>query len=152
METRVSAERVIGAPAGVVYGLLADYREHHRPEGFLPPAFTDLVVEKGGVGEGTQIRVTLRLAGRSRTMTLEITEPEPGRVLVESGPSARTTFTVEPAGDRLARVRLDTVLWANGLEGLISRVLVPRLLKPLGNDELERLDRYARAYEVHSHS
>ena len=49
MRTNISAERVLEAPAGVVYHLISDYREHHRPEGFLPPAFTEMVVEQGGV-------------------------------------------------------------------------------------------------------
>jgi hypothetical protein len=30
MQTRFSAERVLDAPAEVVYHLIADYREHHR--------------------------------------------------------------------------------------------------------------------------
>ena len=40
MKTRFGAERRIDAPAAVVYHCLADYREHHRPGGFLPPAFS----------------------------------------------------------------------------------------------------------------
>ena len=40
-----------GAPAEVVYGYLADMREHHPR--FLPPAFEDFKVESGGVGAGT---------------------------------------------------------------------------------------------------
>jgi hypothetical protein len=146
METRVSAERVLDAPADVVYHLIADYREHHRPEGFLPPAFTELVVEKGGVGAGTEIRFTMRLAGRSQTARATITEPEPGRVLVETGPGVRTTFTVEPEADRRARVRFDTVLDASGLPGLLTRLLAPGMLRPLYADELERLERHAQAH------
>src|SRR5262245_49955858 len=57
MQTRFSADRLVNAPAAVVYHLLADYHEHHRPGGFLPPAFTDQVVEAGGFGAGTRIRL-----------------------------------------------------------------------------------------------
>ena len=44
------------------------------------------------------IRFTMKLAGQSRSMTATVTEPSPGRVLVESGPGVETTFTVEPEG------------------------------------------------------
>jgi len=46
----VSAERSVDAPAGAVYGYIADMRGHHPH--FLPPAFSDFQVESGGVGEG----------------------------------------------------------------------------------------------------
>jgi hypothetical protein len=146
MQTRFSAERVLDAPADVVYHLISDYREHHRPEGFLPPAFTDLVVEKGGVGDGTVIRFTMKLGGRSRTMTAAVTEPEPGRVLVERGPGVETTFTVEPEGGQRARVRFDTVMEAGGLEGLLTRLFAPGMLRPLYADELDSLERHAMAH------
>jgi hypothetical protein len=146
MRTNISAERVLDAPAGVVYHLISDYREHHRPEGFLPPAFTDLVVEKGGVGEGTVVRFSSRLGGRSQTVTAAISEPQPGRVLVETSPGLETTFTVEPAGDQRARVRFDTVFEVGGLSGLLVRLFGSRMLRPVYADELERLEQHARAH------
>ncbi len=94
MKTRCSAERVIDAPADVVYRCLADYTQHHRPGAFLPPAFSNQEVLSGGVGDGTVIRVSVSLAGRTNTMTAHISEPEPGRVLVEDATGVRTTFTV----------------------------------------------------------
>ncbi len=79
-------------------------------------------------------------------MTASITEPEPGRVLVETSPGLETTFTVEPEGGRRARVRFDTVMEAGGLVGLLTRLVAPRLLRPVYADELERLERHARAH------
>ena len=146
MQTRFSAERVVDAPAEVVYHLIADYREHHRPEGFLPPQFTDLVVERGGVGAGTVVRFTSALGGRRRQVTATIAEPDPGRVLTETSPGLETTFTVEPAGVGRARVRFDTVMEAGGLDGLLIRLLAPRLLAPVYADELARLERAAREH------
>ena len=148
MQTRFSAERIVDAPAGVVYHLISDYREHHRaaPEGFLPPAFTDLVVERGGVGAGTVVRLTSKLGGRSQTLTAAISEPDPGRVLVETSPGLQTTFTVAPEGGQRARVRFDTVMEAGGLMGFMLRLFAPRLLCPVYADELDRLERHARAH------
>jgi len=143
---QVSVERLVDAPAEVVYHCLADYREHHRAGEFLPPVFTDLQVLRGGVGAGTVIQFTTRMAGRTVTRTQEVTEPEPGRVLVESGSGEGSTFTVEPRGDR-ALVRIESVVRAGGLEGLLLPWFGQRLLRPVLADELERLERYAQAHQ-----
>jgi hypothetical protein len=144
---QVVGERLIAAPAEVVYHCLADYREHHRAGGFLPPVFTDLRVLSGGVGAGTVIRFTSKMAGRSVTRTQEVSEPEPGRVLVEWGDGEGSTFTVEPRGEN-AFVRIESVVQAGGLEGLVLAWLGQRLLKPLLADELVRLERYAQAHQA----
>lgn len=148
MQTRTSFERILNAPAETVYHLISDYAEHHRaaPEGFLPDAFTDLVVERGGVGEGTAIRFTSKLGGRSQTVSATITEPQPGRILVESSPGLVTTFTVDPVDARRSRVRFDTVIEAGGLMGLITRLLVPGMLRPVYADEMARLEQHAQAH------
>jgi hypothetical protein len=143
-QTHISAERLLDAPADGVYRCIADYRQHHRPGGFLPPAFTDSQIERGGVGAGTVISYTLALGGRRRAVTSTVSEPRPGRELVETARGVRTTFTVEPEGER-ARVRFDTVLEASGIDGLLTRLLAPRLLRPVYADELARLERYAQA-------
>ncbi len=112
-ERRVVAERVVGAPAEEVYGYIADDREHHRR--FLPPAFTDVVAERGGRGAGTVARFRLTVGGRGREYRAVNAEPEPGRVLTEAnaGTGSTTTFTVTPAGAE-NRVRVETAwpgLW-----------------------------------------
>jgi len=144
-QTHFVAERLIDAPPAVVYHCLADYQHHHNTSGFLPPAFSELHVERGGVGEGTRFRATLRLGGRALTFTRDVTEPEPGRVLFEGGVGGHTRSVVEPRG-RGALVRFETVIEAGGLEGVLSRLFAPRLLAPLYADELERLERYAQAH------
>jgi hypothetical protein len=103
-------------------------------------------VERGGVGAGTVVRFTSKLGGRSQTLTASIAEPEPGRVLVETSPGLETTFTVEPADGQRARVRFDTVIEAGGLTGLMVRLLAPGMLRPVYADELERLERHAKAH------
>jgi hypothetical protein len=148
-----SAERVLDAPADVLYHCLSDYREHHRagPTGFLPPAFTDLQVLRGGVGAGTVIRFTTRIGGRAETRTQEVSEPEPGRVLVEWGDGEGSTFTVEPRGEQ-ALVRIETALNTRGLAGLALRLIGARILGPLYADELSRLERYAQEHARAPHT
>jgi uncharacterized protein YndB with AHSA1/START domain len=146
-----AAERVLDAPAATVYHCLSDYTEHHRhlPEGFLPPAFTRLDVLRGGVGAGTLIRFTTRVGSRSMTRTQEVSEPEPGRVLVEWGDGEGSTFTLEPRGDRTL-LRIETTLQTSGLEGLLMHIFGARIMRPLYQDEMRRLEAYAQAHVSHS--
>ena len=145
MRTHIAAERLIDAPADLVYHLIADYREHHSPEGFLPPEFSDQEILRGGIGARTELRYTLTAGGRPRSITALITEPEPGRRLVETSTRIETTFTVEPQGTR-TRVRFDTVLEESGLQGLAVRLFAARLLAPIYEDELDRLEALARSH------
>jgi carbon monoxide dehydrogenase subunit G len=141
---QVSAERTVDAPADTVYRYIADMREHHPR--FLPPAFSDFQVESGGVGAGTVMRYKLTVGGRTREQRVTVAEPEPGRVLTESGASSNgvTTFTVAPEGGA-SRVRIDSA-WdgAGGIGGVLERMFAPRMLRAVLTDELGRLDAYAR--------
>lgn len=146
MKARVSAERLMDAPAEVVYHCIADYREHHRPEGFLPPVFSEFEIRRGGVGAGAEASWVVDVGGRKRTIMATISEPVPGRTLVESGSGVETTFTVEPSEDGRTLVRFDTVIDDSGLSGLLNRLFVARILGPVYEDELTRLQAYAQAH------
>jgi uncharacterized protein YndB with AHSA1/START domain len=142
-KVEASAERTIDAPAGQVYGYLADMHQHPR---FLPPAFSDFQVEEGGVGAGSVTRFAVTAGGRTRSYRMRVTEPEPGRVLVESDTNSSlvTTFNVEPR-DGKSLVRISTS-WdgAGGIGGFFERTFAPRAMHRIYLDELERLDAYAR--------
>jgi Polyketide cyclase / dehydrase and lipid transport len=142
----VSAERTVGAPAPEVYGYIADHREHHPH--FLPPAFSDYQVESGGVGAGTIVRFKLTAGGRTRQLRVQVAEPEPGRVLTESDTlsTSVTTWTVTPGGND-CRVQISTT-WkgAGGIGGVFERLFAPRVLRRMYDDELSRLDAYAREH------
>ena len=142
----VSAQRTVDAPAGAVYGYVADMREHHPH--FLPPAFSDFEVESGGVGAGTITRFTVTAGGRTRRYRMKVAEPEPGRVLTESdtGSSLVTKTTVTPQG-RSSLVQICTS-WdgARGIGGFFERLFAPRVMRGIYTDELERLDAYAREH------
>jgi hypothetical protein len=79
MQTRYSAERRRDASAAVVHRCLANYVHHHRRGGYLPPTFSNQKVLSGGIGDGTVIRLSVTLAGRTNTMTWPISELPPGR-------------------------------------------------------------------------
>jgi Polyketide cyclase / dehydrase and lipid transport. len=83
-----------------VYAVLADYRHEHAH--IVPSKYLrNLEVEAGGVGAGTVIRYRARAFGIERPSRALISEPEPGRVLVEQETTStlRTTFTVTPTDD-----------------------------------------------------
>ena len=139
MKTRVTALRWLDAPAATVFHLLSDYRNHHRPGGFLPDAFPDLEVIDGGVGDGTRIRFTMVLGGRPRAIEATVHETVPGRVLVEDSPGLETTFTVAPWNDG-SWVTFETVLDEPGVAGVLTRLFAGRLVRPVSEDELDRLE------------
>jgi uncharacterized protein YndB with AHSA1/START domain len=142
-KVEASAERTIDAPAEQVFGHLADMNQHPR---FLPPAFSDFQVEEGGVGAGTVTRFAVTAGGRTRNYRMRVTEPEPGRVLVESDANSSlvTTFHVEPQGGK-SLVRISTS-WdgAPGIGGFFERTFAPRAMRRIYLDELDRLNAYTR--------
>jgi hypothetical protein len=144
---KVSAERTVAAPAEAVYGYIADHREHHP--NFLPPAFSGFKIESGGVGAGTVTTFKVTAGGRTREYRMQVEEPEPGRVMVErdTSSSLQTTWTVTPAGDHCS-VELQTT-WdgAGGIGGFFERTFAPRVMRGIYDDELGRLDEYARAQQ-----
>lgn len=142
----ITLTRILPAPPSRVYGVLADYREHH-PRILPKPEFESLVVERGGAGAGTVVRVTMRVMGARSSSRLVVTEPEPGRVLreAEEGGAFVTTFTVEPAdGGARCRVTIATE-WARrpGLRGLVERVVNPLVARRLYARELDLLADYS---------
>ncbi len=143
-EVYVQAEGLVGAPADRVYHYVANIRDHHGK--FLPSNFSDLHIEQGGVGAGTIFTFTATGGGRTRGFRMRVDEPVPGRVLTETDTlsSMATTWTFTPEGD-CTRVRIET-RWngAAGVPGFFEWLFAPLAMRRVYNDELKRLDRYAR--------
>lgn len=135
-----SYESRVPAPAAEVYDAIADYLDRHPR--ILPAAFTELVIEKGGVGAGTVLRYALRLGGRTRTGRMRVDEPAPGRVITETDldTGAVTTFTVTSEGRDDCRVSIDTT-WrsAAGVAGFFERLFAPGMLRKLYAEEVAKL-------------
>jgi hypothetical protein len=138
---RFAVAAAIPAPPENVYAILADYREGH-PSILPRPPFVALDVESGGTGAGTVINVRMRVMGRLQSFRSVVTEPEPGRVLVETNDTGYiTTFTVDSrAGGRHASVTIATEFpRLRGVRGNMERWFVTRLLRPVYQKELEKL-------------
>lgn len=143
---RITASRRVAAPAARVYDIIADYRDGHPS--ILPRAFRNLQVDEGGRGAGTRFHMDVHAFGRKETMRATVTEPQPGRVLVEKylDRPTMTTFTVERgAHDGEAIVTFDTELESrSGVLGAVERWLSTAFLQRLYREELGNLDRVAR--------
>jgi len=142
----ISASAIIPARRDRVYSLIADYRDGHQR--ILPKQFTSLVVDQGGTGDGTIIRFQMSLLGKKQTFRAAITEPDPGRVLVETDldtNGAITTFTVNPGtAPADSHVTISTELPVRaGFLGRIERAFSTALLRPIYFKELENLARVA---------
>ena len=140
---RVRHTATIDAAASTLYGIIADYRAGH-PSILPEPWFTNLVVDEGGVGEGTRFHFDVRAFGQSQTLECVVTEPAPGRMLVESYPTTGvvTSFGVVPRAGGGSDVTIDSLIpWRPGLAGLVERAMLPRFLRRLFATELRNLER-----------
>lgn len=145
----VAVSKTINAPAGTIYPILADYRNHHPH--ILPKAyFTGLEVEEGGFGEGTVFRSGLKIMGQEQSFRMRVTEPEPGRVLAETDleNDLVTEFIVEERGETQAEVTFSTTFQPKpGLQGWLERLFTPGYLRRVYRVELQQLDDYVRRHQ-----
>lgn len=136
---QVEVSRVIDAPPAVIYAIIADYRNGH-PRILPKPEFAELVVEQGGTGAGTVIRVTMQVMGRKQSMHLRVSEPEPGRVIQEEDANVVTTFTVAPlGGGSRSQVTIASTWRRPGFAGWVERRVNPLVARGLYRRELALL-------------
>lgn len=141
---QVTASKTIDAPAEKVYNVFADYRHHAK---ILPPQFRNLRIERGGNGSGTVIVFEMRAFGSTRKFRAGVTEPEPGRVMIETDleRGTATIFRVDPVPGG-SHVTLTTeIAQRPGLFGRIERFMSERFLRSLYEDELRRAAAYVRS-------
>ena len=142
----ITASATIPARRERVYSLIANYKDGHPR--ILPRQFSGLQVEQGGVGAGTVVRFQMTLLGRKQTYRAAVTEPDPGRVLVETDldtNGAVTTFIVGPGSAPAdSHVTISTALPVKaGFLGWIEGTIASWLLRPIYVKELENLAREA---------
>jgi hypothetical protein len=143
----VEAAAIIPAPPETVYGIIADYRDGH-PHILPEPYFSNLEVEQGGIGAGTIMTFKIRIFGVEHAARQIVSEPEPGRVLVEKSmkDDLVTTFTVTPAnGGQQSHLKIETD-WAPrpGLSGWIEKQVTRWALRSIYVKELRQLAAYVQ--------
>ena len=97
-------------------------------------------------------RFQTRVAGNTRKFRIEVSEPEPGRVLMEHDARAgvTTTFTTMPeGGGSQSRVEIASEqIVAGGLQGLLDRLFSPPVLRRIYRAELQQLAAVLAADQV----
>jgi hypothetical protein len=142
----IAASAEVKGAAADVYRMIADYRNGH-PRIVPPRYFRNLAVDQGGYGAGTTIRYDLLAFGTTYHARAKITEPEPGRVLVETdlGKGAVTTFVVDPLGSRRSLVTITTDLpMRAGVFGAIERAVTRRFFRRVYTAQLAQLDQHVQ--------
>jgi hypothetical protein len=137
----VAVSAVLSASPRACYDTIADYHGGH-PKIVPPKWFGPIVVDEGGLGAGTRIHFTMTVLGQTRTLRAEVTEPVPGRVLVESYPETGvvTTFTVVEAPGGAARVTIETrTPRGRGLRAAAERAVTRKVLPGIFVAELRML-------------
>ena len=146
----VSYSADIDAGAHAVYAVFADYEVAH-PAILPKDTFKSLTVIEGGYGEGTVFDMVMRVMGKDYPSRMDVSEPEPGRVMVETEreQDLRTTFTVDPLGPERSRLTIETVTPRKpGLAGMIEAALTPRILRGIYRKEVENLKAYLAEAEA----
>lgn len=143
----VEVSEVVNASPEVIYGILSDYRVGH-PAILPKPYFTRLDVEQGGQGEGTVIRVDMSVFGQKRSYHMNVTEPEPGHILMETDHDAGvvTTFKVEPVrSGQQTRLTIVTDSRASaGVAGFMERLMNPPIARRIYRKEIQNIADYAQ--------
>lgn len=142
---RSEATRTVEATPEQVYAVFSDYEKAH-PAILPKPYFDELVIEEGGQGAGTVLRLRMKALGVENNYHLTVSEPEPGRRLVEADADAgvETTFLVEPRDDgrhSQVTIMIDTEA-SPGLMGLVERLIVPPYTRRILQKELQLLADY----------
>jgi hypothetical protein len=148
-QLNTKAAAVLAAPPEDVYATIADYQQGH-PNILPKENLFDLVIEQGGYGAGTIIRFKTRILGVEQAFYQRVSEPEPGKVLVEqdidSAQNATTTFTVLPlAQGQKSHVEISTTMNSRpGIKGFLERILLPIIFPSIYHKELKLLEAVAQ--------
>ncbi len=139
----ISETKTVAASPDILYAILADY-EYGHPYILPTPPFVDLAVEQGGSGAGTIIRFRMRVLGQTHTLRAVVSEPEPGRVLVETNDNGSvTTFTVDPHGTGAQVTIATTFPGHTGPLGALESWFMRRMLVPVYGREIDMLAAFA---------
>jgi len=143
MITEISA--IIDSPPSRVYNILADYREGHPA--ILPKKyFSEIVLLEGGKGSGTIFESQLNFMGIRQKYHVEVSEPDPGHILVETDEitGGVVTFIVKSfEGGSKSHLTISMQNKVSpGIKGYIEKLLNPYLNRRIFTEEIGLLRAY----------
>lgn len=142
---QATASALIAASPTAIYTVLADYRNHH-PHILPSQYFHTLIIEEGGHGAGTIFRAELQVFGSKSQNHMIVSEPQPGRVLVETDLDSglATSFTLTPlANGQQCQVEIKSV-WTHkpGPFGRLEAWMTGQVMRMSYRKELAQLAEY----------
>jgi len=142
---------VIAASPAAIYTVLADYRNHH-PHILPPQYFRNLLIEEGGQGAGTIFRAELQVFGSKSSNHMIVSEPQPGRKLVETDLESglATAFTLTPlANGQQCQVEIKSV-WTRkaGPLGWVEAWTTGQVMRMIYRKELTQLAAYMERVQL----
>lgn len=148
---KVSYTSIIPAPPAQVHAVLADYKVGH-PAILPKPYFGDLTVEAGGFGAGTVIRFPMEVMGVKVEYHMDVTEPEPGKLLRETdrATGVYTDFIFAPhANSSQTQLTFTTYMPQKpGLGGLIEKWITPPIMRRIYKQEMENIKQYVQRQQA----
>jgi hypothetical protein len=146
-DIRAETSAVIDASPEQVYRILRDYEVAHPA--ILPTEyFKDFAVESGGQGEGTVFRLRMQVYGRDFPYYMKVSEPVPGRELLETDLNTgnHSRFVIEPLeGGRKSKVTIIAhTRPSKGIAGQLERLMSPRIMRKIFDTELGILNQYVK--------
>ncbi|MGZ6368394.1 MAG: SRPBCC family protein [Ktedonobacteraceae bacterium] len=148
-QIKVKAAEVLDARPEDVYSTIVDYRKEH-PRILPKENLYVLQVVEGGYGAGTIIRFKSRILGMEQSFYQRVSEPEPGKVIVEQDIDTKqnlaTTFTVIPVEEgKKSQVEISTTMNASpGIRGFVERVILSIFNPRIYRKELKLLEAVAQ--------
>jgi hypothetical protein len=138
---------LIDARPEEIYAILVDYHNGH-PQIVPKEYFRNMEVEEGGYGAGTIIRYHTRVFGVERPARAVVSEPEPGRVLVETEMTSSivTTFTITPISNgQQTRVQIATE-WKPGrnIFAVLEQAFYPMIMRRMYPKELNLIAAFVK--------
>ena len=149
MSKKIHAEltEIIDAKPEVLYGILSDYI-HGHPKIIPREHFPSIAVEKGGKGAGTVVLVTTKALGVENKNRLLISEPEPGRVLVEKDDknAFTTSFILTPRDAGKKTELCISTDWQPkpGLKGYLEGLATPPVARMIYKKEMRKIAEYIK--------
>jgi ribosome-associated toxin RatA of RatAB toxin-antitoxin module len=145
MKTKhVEVSHVFNATPQELYAIISDFKKG-LPSILPKKYFTGWKVEKGGNGAGTIVNVKMTFFGKDQHFRLAVTEPKPGRELVETDTDTGkyTRFTFKPLDDgKRCEITIDSKIPVqNGLLSYFKSLMVANMSKGLYKSELLALEK-----------
>ena len=141
----VDYSMIINARPEDVYAVFRDYRVSH-PAVLPKPYFEYLTVHEGGLGAGTKFTAGMNVFGTKSTFSATVSEPEPGRVILEKDDAERlvTHFIMDPVENgQKTKVTLKTkAQTSGGFQGIMERLTMPFILRMMYKQELTNVGEY----------